>query len=203
MHAAEPRPTLGPPPVIYTPNVKAEARFDPDDRSGRTYEAFWQSQGGHPAPQYSPPGPAYASSPPGYGSPGPHMYTSYGTSPGRPPPSSPLAYQYSPPQPHTPQFQQGPMTPQRSVVHAKGGLFTEDGLPALGTFSNKIPPTMSLSAAKKSMSPRAHDSPGRGRKKKNKYESPDKGPKSKSEVEAVESLMFLSSPVARSWAEAP
>ncbi|KAK9366747.1 hypothetical protein V1509DRAFT_582580 [Lipomyces kononenkoae] len=120
-----------------------------------------------------------------------------------------------------------------SPPKSKGGApITPDGLPALGTFSNKLPPSLS---SRQSISP----SPSSRRKGKPLQHTSQSGisatvadvaavaaaaaeiekeeaeknkraaaategadDRQKSEVDAIESLMFLSSPTTRSWSEA-
>ncbi|KAK9357912.1 hypothetical protein V1504DRAFT_397978 [Lipomyces starkeyi] len=170
----------------------------------------------------------------------------------QPPPSSPTSsrsrsrsggythLQFQPPLSANPNFKTAvPITspprqkfsPVKSKRGARGAPITPSGLPALGTFSNKLPPSLSSRqstspspSARRKNKPQLHKSQGgvsatvadvaavaaaaaefekeEAEKKRVAAAGEGTDDRQKSEVDAIESLMFLSSPTTRSWSEA-
>ncbi|KAK9353146.1 hypothetical protein V1523DRAFT_349851 [Lipomyces doorenjongii] len=198
-----------------TPSSPIHRRGELDSK---TYESFWMSHAPgarHAAPQ---------------------------------PPSSPTSsrsrsrsggythLQFQPPLSANPNFKTPvPISPPRQRFSPpkskRGAPITPNGLPALGTFSNKLPPSLSSRqstspspSARRKSKPQLHKSQGgvsatvadvaavaaaaaefekeEAEKKRAAAAGETTDDRQKSEVDAIESLMFLSSPTTRSWSEA-
>ncbi|KAK9372723.1 uncharacterized protein V1513DRAFT_451356 [Lipomyces chichibuensis] len=190
------------------------------DLDSKTYESFWMSHatGARQAAPQPPTSPA-------------------ATSRSRSRSGGYTHLQFQPPLSANPNFKTPvPITspPRQKFSPAKskrGAPITPNGLPALGTFSNKLPPSLSFRqstspspSARRKSKPQLHKSQGgvsatvadvaavaaaaaefekrEAEKKRAAAAGEGTDDRQKSEVDAIESLMFLSSPTTRSWSEA-
>ncbi|KAK9239500.1 hypothetical protein V1525DRAFT_386572 [Lipomyces kononenkoae] len=191
----------------------------------KTYESFWMDQA--PGSRHHVASHPLSSSPPTYS-------RSRSRSAGY------THVQFQPPLSANPNFKTpvpilAPTSPSRqkfSPPKSKGAApVTPDGLPALGTFSNKLPPSLSSRqstspspSARRRAKPLQHKSQSaisatvadvaaaasaaaeleKEEAEKKRAATAREGPddRQKSEVDAIESLMFLSSPTTRTWSEA-